>query len=490
MSVKGKNRECTVSMSIRIRVILLIVGFSIISAAGINLYRDLRSNRTETSSKDQIKLLKEVITIVKKSYVEEVDNKKLMQGAIDGMLSKLDPHSAFMTPEPYKEMKVSMAGSFGGLGIEINVKDGKLTVISPIEDTPAWRAGIKSNDYIWKIDSKLTRGLTINQSVSLMRGEKGTKVTLHIMRDGEKKSLTFPLTRDIIKTKSMRSKTLLPGYGYVRIIQFQERTGEDFVKALEILHAENPEGLKGLVIDLRNNPGGLVDTAAQVADRFIGEGKDDGTIVTMQGRTPGAKMSHFAKVGAKEPHYPIVMLINGGSASASEILAGALQDNGRAIVMGTQSYGKGSVQSVIPLRDGYGLKITTARYYTPKGRSIQAKGITPDIIVAQQDLSKKAKTPGKDSAEADPGEFREKDLQNHFKGEKEIDPPKKADPPKKLKEPALKAPAVKQPGEELADDYQLFRAVEMLKGLDILNAITSGKATSPSAAPSPARAAK
>lgn len=477
-------------MRIRTRVILLIIGLAILSFAGINLYRDLRSSAPDTAAKDQIKLLKEVITIVKKSYVEEVDNKKLMQGAIDGMLSKLDPHSAFMPPEPYKEMKVNMAGSFGGLGIEINVKDGKLTVISPIEDTPAWRAGIKSNDHIWKIDSKLTRGLTINQSVSLMRGEKGTSVTLHIIRDGEKKPLTFPLIRDIIKTKSMKSRTLLPGYGYVRIIQFQERTGVDFIAALENLHAENPEGLKGLVIDLRNNPGGLVDTAAQVADRFIGEGKDDGTIVTMKGRSPGAKMSHFAKVGAKEPHYPIVVLINGGSASASEILAGALQDNGRAIVMGTQSYGKGSVQSVIPLRDGYGLKITTALYYTPKGRSIQAKGITPDIMVAQQDLSKKAKTPGKDSAESAAAEFREKDLENHFKGEKEPDLRKAVEPPKKLKEPANKSSASKPPGEELADDYQLFRAVEMLKGLDIFNAITMGKGTAPSAVPSSGRAAK
>jgi carboxyl-terminal processing protease len=475
-------------MSVKIRVILLIVVIAIISASGVSLYRDLKTNRADTSSKDQIKLLKEVITIVKKSYVEEIDNKKLIQGAIDGMLSKLDPHSAFMTPEPYKEMKVNMAGSFGGLGIEINLKDEKLTVISPIEDTPAWRAGIKSNDYIWKIDSKLTRGLTINQSVSLMRGEKGTRVTLHIMREGEKKSLVFPLIRDIIKTKSMKSRTLLPGYGYLRITQFQERTGEDFVKNLESLHAENPEGLKGLVIDLRNNPGGLVDTATQVADRFIGEGKDDGTIVTLKGRTPGAKMSYFAKVGIKEPHYPVVVLINGGSASASEILAGALQDNGRAIVMGTQSYGKGSVQSVIPLRDGYGLKITTARYYTPKGRSIQAMGITPDIIVAQQDLSKKAKSAGKESAEDAPAEFREKDLQNHFKGEHEKEPVKKADPPKLMKVPATIAPAVKKPGEELADDYQLFRAIEMLKGLDIFNSITRGKGVTPSAVPSSGRA--
>lgn len=468
-----------------IKVILVIICLSVVSALGVRLYRGLKINRSASVEKDQIKLIKEVMDIVKKSYVEEVDNKKLIQGAIDGMLSKLDPHSAFMTPEPYKEMKVNMAGSFGGLGIEINIKDGKLTVISPIEDTPAWRAGLKPNDHIWKIDAKPTAGLSIQQSVALMRGEKGTKVTLHVVREGEKKSLTFPLIRDIIKTKSMRSRTLVPGYGYIRIVQFQERTGEDFVNALKNLHAENPDGLKGLVLDLRNNPGGLVDTAAQVADRFIGEGKDDGTIVTMKGRAAAAKISHFAKVGVKEPHYPIVVLINGGSASASEILAGALQDNGRAIIMGTQSYGKGSVQSVIPLRDGYGLKITTALYYTPKGRSIQAKGITPDVIVGQADLSKKPDLPAKDPNEEAKHDFREKDLQNHFKGDSEIKAPEKAVPLQKTKEPLKKTPGAESPADDLTKDYQLSRSLEMLKGLDVFNTITQGKAAAkPAVAPS------
>ena len=376
-------------MRIAIKVSLTIICLAIVSALGMRLYRELTVNPIVSDGKAQIKLVSEVMAIIKKNYVEEVDNKKLIEGAINGMLARLDPHSAFMTPEPYNELKVNMAGSFGGLGIEINIKDDKLTVISPIEDTPAWRAGLKPNDHIWKIDSTLTKALSIQKAVSLMRGEKGTKVTLHVAREGEKKSLSFPLVRDIIKTKSMRSRTLDPGYGYIRIVQFQQRTGEDFVNALKNIHAENPDGLKGLVLDLRNNPGGLVDSAAQVADRFIGEGKDDGTIVTMKGRLPASKMNYYAKVGEKEPRYPVVILINGGSASASEILAGALQDNGRAIVMGTQSYGKGSVQSVIPLRDGYGLKITTALYYTPKGRSIQAEGITPDVIVAQSDLAKK-----------------------------------------------------------------------------------------------------
>ncbi len=473
-------------MRIIIRVILSIICLALVTAMGIRFYKELKVNRTVSVERDQLKLVKEVMDIVKKSYVEEVDSKKLIQGAIDGMLSQLDPHSAFMTPEPYKEMKVNMAGSFGGLGIEINIKDGKLTVISPIEDTPAWRAGVKPNDHIWKIDSTPTNGLSIQKSVSLMRGEKGTKVTIHIIREGEKRSLAFPLVRDIIKTKSMRSRTLAPGYGYIRIIQFQERTGEDFINALKNLHAENPEGLKGLVLDLRNNPGGLVDTASQVADRFIGEGKDDGTIVTMKGRLPAAKMSHFAKVGVKEPHYPIVVLINGGSASASEILAGALQDNGRAIIMGTQSYGKGSVQSVIPLRDGYGLKITTARYYTPKGRSIQAKGITPDVIVAQQDLSKKPK-PGEEPLP----ELREKDIQGHFKavGEKE-QPVAPVKPEIKLKQP-LKKPAEKAlPVDETANDYQLSRSLEMLKGLDVFSSITKGRTAAEPAMPPAGQAAK
>jgi len=468
------------------KLLLFVLLIAMMVTGGVRFYKELRKSKTATVEKDQVKLLQDVISIVKKSYVEEIDNKKLIQGAIDGMLSQLDPHSSFMPPEPYKEMKVNIAGSFGGLGIEINIKDGKLTVISPIEDTPAWRAGLKPNDHIWKIDNKQTRGLTINQSVALMRGEKGTQVTLHIMREGEKKSLTFPLIRDIIKTRSMKSRTMLPGYGYIRIIQFQERSGEDFVKALQNLHAENPDGLKGLVIDLRNNPGGLVDSAAQIAGRFIGEGKDDGTIVTMKGRLPNATMSHFARIGEKEPHYPLVVLINGGSASASEILAGALQDNGRAIIMGTQSYGKGSVQSIIPLRDGYGLKLTTARYYTPKGRSIQAKGITPDMIVGQIDPAKQKIAADKSQEENASGEFREKDLQNHFKGDGEKEVTRQPETPKPSLKPGGKPGAA--PADDTANDHQLSRALEMLKGLDVFNRIIKGKAAELPAAPAGAAA--
>lgn len=470
-------------MRTALKALLFGMVISLIVIGGFRLYLLLRGNTTATGEKDQVKLVREVIGIIKKSYVEEVDTKKLVIGAIDGMLATLDPHSMFMQPEPYKEMKVNISGSFGGLGIEINIKDGNLTVITPIEDTPAWRAGLKPNDHIWKIDDKLTKGLTLNQAVSLMRGEKGTKVTLHVVRTGEKKPLVFHLTRDIIKTKSMKSRTLSPGYGYIRIIQFQERSGDDFIKALQNIRAENPDGLKGLIIDLRNNPGGLVDTAAQIADRFIGEGSEDGTIVTMKGRLPATKMNHYATVGDKEPHYPIVILINGGTASAAEILAGALQDNNRAIIMGTQSYGKGSVQSIIPLRDGYGLKLTTARYYTPKGRSIQAKGITPDVIVGQLDLKAR-----KDAGNEDAHDIREKDLDNHFKSaEEEHKTPEKPVPATTAPKPGKPSMTV-APTAEMDQDYQLSRALEMLKGLDLFRQLKTGTAGRPAAAPAGAAA--
>jgi carboxyl-terminal processing protease len=419
-------------------------------------------------------LFREVLSIVKKSYVDEVDQKKLLQGAVEGMLSHLDPHSAYLQPEPYSEMRISMSGSFGGLGIEINIKDDKLTVISPIEDTPAYRAGIKSNDHIWKIDDKLTRGLTINQAVNLMRGQKGTRVTLHILREGSSKPLVFPLVRDIIKTKSLRARTIEPGYGYIRISQFQERTGQDFENVLKTLHAENPAGLKGLILDLRNNPGGLVDTAVQVVDPFIGEGRSDGTVVYTKGRTPGSRKYYYARIGAKEPRYPMVVLINGGSASASEIIAGALQDHQRAIIMGTQSYGKGSVQSVMSLKDGAGLKLTTARYYTPKGRSIQAMGITPDIIVGM--LGPASKKP--DPAPADQvKETKELDLPHHLPAPNVMPKPtlvpKPADKPTPPPPVPTGVPAAPGTDAEVARDFQLSRAMELLKGVQVFNAMSS-----------------
>jgi carboxyl-terminal processing protease len=352
-------------------------------------------------------------------------------------------------------MKVQISGSFGGLGIEITTKDGRLTVVSPIEDTPAYRAGIKANDYIWKINDALTRGMSINEAVKRMRGPKGTSVTLTILREGHNAPLVFPLVRDIIQTKSVKYRTLGKGYGYIRITQFQERTGAEFVQALESLHKNSGDPLRGVVLDLRNNPGGLVDAALAVAGRFVGEGLRDGLIVSMRGRDPSSRKDLSATIGDKEPHYPLVVLINGGSASASEIVAGALQDYHRAIIMGTQSFGKGSVQSIIPLRGGAGLKLTTALYYTPKGRSIQAKGITPDVVVAQADLSKAAKTAKKDEPDFD---FREKDLDGHI--------PPAGNPDEKQERHPREPSATGK--EELTKDYQLSRALDLLRGIDLL----------------------
>lgn len=396
---------------------------------------------------ESIELFTDVLAIVKKSYVEEVDTKKLIYGAINGMLASLDPHSSFMPPDMYKEMKIDTKGSFGGLGIEITIKDGILTVISPIEDTPAFRAGIKAGDQILKIDDRFTKDMSIMDAVKRMRGVKGTKVILTIVREGFDKPKDFTLVRDIIQVKSVRSMTLDNGYGYVRIAQFQEKTDDDLVKALKTLKEENGGSLKGLVLDLRNDPGGLLDQAVKVADHFV----EEGLIVYTEGREKDSRMQFSARKGGTEASYPMVVLINGGSASASEIVAGALQDHKRAVVMGTQSFGKGSVQTIIPLSDDSGLRLTTARYYTPKGRSIQAKGITPDIIVERAEIQ---------PAEKKDGHIREKDLENHFEsGEKAGEEDKKAE---KEKAPPAKI------DEQLKGDYQILRALDLLKGWEIL----------------------
>jgi carboxyl-terminal processing protease len=405
-----------------------------------------------TNDYESIEMFTDVLSIVKKSYVEEVDTKKLIYGAINGMLASLDPHSSFMPPETYKEMKIETKGTFGGIGIEISIKDGILTVISPIEDTPAFRAGIKAGDQILKIDDKYTKDLTITDAVKRMRGLKGTKVTLTIMREGFDKAKEFPLVRDVIQVKSVKYKTLDDGFGYVRIAQFQEKTADDLEKALTALHSDNNGALRGLVIDLRNDPGGLLDQAVRVSEEFIDEGK---MIVYTEGREKDAKMTFTSRKGHKEPHYPIVVLINSGSASASEIVAGALQDHKRAVIMGTQSFGKGSVQTIIPLSDNSGLRLTTARYFTPSGRSIQAKGITPDIVVERLDLPSAEK---KENAH-----IREKDLENHFENE--------------AKEPAEEKKSEKLPpyktDEQVKGDYQILRALDLLKGWDILQKVVA-----------------
>ena len=395
-----------------------------------------------------LQLFTDVLSIVRKSYVEEVEMKDLIYGAINGMLASLDPHSAFMPPDLYKEMMIDTSGEFGGLGIEITIKDGILTIVSPIEDTPAYRAGLQAGDQILKIEEQFTKDLSIMDAVKMMRGPKGTKISITIMRESFDKPQEFTLVREIITVKSVKSNILEDGYAYVRVAQFQERTAADLRDALERLRPQNGDSLRGLILDLRNNPGGLLDQAVKISDIFL----PSGLIVYTEGREEGSQMKFSATAKNTEANFPMVVLINGGSASASEIVAGALQDHGRAVVMGTQSFGKGSVQTIIPLSDDSGLRLTTARYYTPNGTSIQATGIIPDILVKPVEVK-----------EAEEGAlFREKDLKNHFET-----PSEKSD----QNLPDENEGRMFQLNEEHRDDYQLMRALDLLKGWHIFKAL-------------------
>lgn len=402
------------------------------------------------SAYEKLKILADVLAIVERNYVEPVKINNLIHGAINGMLETLDPHSSFMTPEIYKEMQTETRGSFGGIGFEITIRDKVLTVVAPIEDTPAYRAGIQSGDQILRINGKTTKGMSLMDAVKLMRGPEGTQVTITIMRQGFTEPKDITLTRAIIPIRSVRHKMLEEGFGYIKINQFIEKTHADMVKALEKL--EGKEGtLKGLILDLRNDPGGLLEQAVKVADEFL----ESGLIVYTEGRIESQKMKFYAQKKTKLREYPLIVLVNGGSASASEIVAGALQDHGRAVILGTPTFGKGSVQTIIPLEDGSAVRLTTARYYTPKGRSIQAQGITPDIIVADA-LSGP-------SRQAPPRLIREKDLEHHLKGEE-------------VKE---KIEEKSKPAEETvvktSEDPPLERALELLKTWKILHKIAKTK---------------
>jgi carboxyl-terminal processing protease len=422
---------------------LLIALMLLLSLGVVSFGRIGVPNAGAASDYQELQLFTDVLTIVKRSYVEEVTIKDLVYGAIEGMLASLDPHSGFMPPDIYKDMKVDTRGEFGGLGIEISMRDGILTIVSPIEDTPASRVGLQAGDHILKIEDEYTKGMEIMEAVHLMRGVPGTSITITVMRPDFEKPQSFILEREVIKVKSVKSKTLEKGFGYVRLTQFQEQTGEDLGKALDALREENGGALQGLILDLRNNPGGLLDQAVAVGDQFLSEG----LIVYTQGREDDAQMEFSAKRSGTEPDYPMVVLINGGSASASEIVAGALHDHGRAVIMGTQSFGKGSVQTIIPLSDESGLRLTTAKYYTPNGTSIQARGIIPDIEVLQSEI-KEVKVSG---------HFREKDLKNHFDTEGgDKSPMKEEDAP--LDEETLK-------------DFQLLRALDLLKGWKIFQGL-------------------
>lgn len=326
---------------------------------------------------EDLQIFAEVLAQVKKHYVEDTETKDLIHGAIRGMLNGLDPHSSYMTPDMYKEMQVETKGEFGGLGIQIGIKENRLTVISPIEDTPAFEAGIQAGDIITKVEELLTKDMTLMEAVQKMRGPKGTKVTLTIVREGTESPLIFSLTRDIIKIQSVRSKVFEETTGYIRISQFQESTPDDLAAALAGLKEKE---IQGLILDLRNNPGGLLTAAVGVSEQFLESGK---LVVSIKGRN-GRKDEYRAQVNGEIYQYPMIVLVNNGSASASEIVAAAMQDWGKAVIIGKTTFGKGSVQTILPLTDGSGLRLTTAKYYTPKGESIHSVGVKPDIIVDQK----------------------------------------------------------------------------------------------------------
>ncbi|WP_422910567.1 S41 family peptidase [Pseudomonas sp. MAC6] len=388
---------------------------------------------------DDLRTFAEVMDRIKSAYVEPVSDKTLLENAIKGMLSNLDPHSAYLEPEAFRDLQESTSGEFGGLGLELGTEDGFLKVVSPIDDTPASAAGIQPGDLIVKIDGQPTKGLSLMEAVEKMRGKAGSDIELTLVREGGK-PFDIELTRAVIKVKSVKSQLLDDGYGYIRITQFQVNSGEEVGKALAKLRKDNGKKLRGIVLDLRNNPGGVLQAAVEVTDHFLKKG----LIVYTEGRIANSELRFNADPADASEGVPLVVLINGGSASASEIVAGALQDHKRGVLMGTDSFGKGSVQTVLPLNNDRALKLTTALYFTPNGRSIQAQGIVPDIEVARAKLTR----------EQDESGIKEADLQGHLgNGNGGADKPSKG---------KVTAPARPQD-----DDYQLSQALNLLKGLSV-----------------------
>ena len=431
-------------VNLTILIVLLIGLVAVFSWERFSIQRVSAEDKTVY---ENLQVFSDVLDIVKENYVQEVESEELVEGAISGMLRTLDPHSSYLDPEAYKELQVETKGSFGGIGIEITIRDGVLTVVSPLEDTPAYELGIQAGDQILRVDGEPTKEMTLMEAVKKMRGPKGTKVVLTIMREDFLQTKDFVITRDTIAIKSVKTKILEPGYGYVRLSQFQSSTAGDLRKALVKLENEN-KPLKGIILDLRNNPGGLLDQAVKVSDEFL----DDGLIVYTGGRLKSQDMRFEAHMNTRPHPYPIVVLVNEGSASAAEIVAGALQDQKRAVIVGVKTFGKGSVQTVMPLRNGAALRLTTAIYYTPSGRSIQAKGIEPDIIVERvlpQRMEEKRKSPRM---------IREEDLKNHMdSGDLQ---------------PSDVRPESDQSSERregLENDNQLARALDVLKSWEILS---------------------
>lgn len=392
---------------------------------------------------DEIRTFADVFARVKKDYVEDVDDSKLMENAIQGMLSGLDPHSAYLGKAEYKNLHEGTVGEFGGLGIEIGEEGGFIKVIAPIDDTPAYRAGIKAGDVIMRLDGKSLKGTGLSEAVKLMRGKPGEPVTLTIMREGQEQPLNITIVRDVITVKSVKSRILEPGYLYLRITQFQSHTAELLRKAISRFKEENPAGISGVVLDLRNNPGGVLNSAVNVSDAFL----EEGLIVYTEGRDTGSTSDFRAKPGDLVDGAPMVVLVNGGSASASEIVAGALQDQGRAIILGEKTFGKGSVQTILPMSNGDAVKLTTARYYTPAGRSIQALGIEPDIKT--RNLSLKRDT------DEDFSRVTESQLNRHLKN---------------AEQKPTDTSRMENTDQPLAErDYPLYEALNLLRSLAIIN---------------------
>ena len=408
-----------------------------------------------------LEVFSNILSIVQQNYVDDIDTQEAIEGAIKGMLTSLDPHSSFMKPDDFKELQVETKGSFSGIGIEITLKDDVLTVDSQIEGTPADEKGIEAGDRIIKIEDEATRDMSLMEAVKKLRGPKGSEVTISIHREGWTDLKDFTIIRNVIPIHSVKSRMLEPGYGYVRITNFQRKTDKDLKNSIDELLSQGE--LNGLVMDLRNNPGGLLDASAKVADLFL----EKGVIVSTKGRLKDQNMELMAHSSSADYHFPVVILVNEGTASASEIVAGALQDYKRALVLGTQTFGKGSVQTIIPMTDGAGLRLTTARYFTPKGNSIQATGITPDVVVT-------AEIPGGGDKNKKPKFFREKDLKHHLdnggslpKNDLEQQPP--TDEDKKIDRPTIETKIDVETKEKLQKDNQLKTALLVLKSLNVLS---------------------
>ena len=452
--------------------------FGILISVNLSVFADKKSEVKKLPVED-LRIFAEVFGKIKADYVEEVEDKQLLTEALNGMLAGLDPHSTFLDQVHFKEMKQGTAGEFGGLGIEVGMEDGFVKVISPIEDTPAFKAGLQSGDLIIKLDDKSTKGMTLNDAVKIMRGKPGTSLNVQILRKGQDAPFDVKITRAQIKSQSVKAKLIQDDYGYIRVTQFQERTGEDVAKSINKLFDENKKPLNGLVLDMRNNPGGLLNAAVAVSAAFIPEGE---LVVYTEGRAKDSKMhltaipenfvrdpknNYIEKLPSEIKKTPLVVLVNNGSASASEIVAGALQDHKRALVVGTKSFGKGSVQSILPMNNGTAIKLTTARYFTPNGRSIQAKGIDPDIVVEdgfsglmsrEADLSNRLSNPEDQNKEADPENTAENNSEKENATSKSDDGAE-----------ALRSFKPVEFGTD--EDKQFQEALNILKGIDIYKKI-------------------